>query len=162
RASSSPTPRPSSPEPSSRPSTPASISAWPAPGSSTRSGMMSPPPRPEALPDALSGAAFISLSRVRFLESAAVAAGPPHEERGSPNQMEITTIGTPIMWIGFTVFVLAMLAIDLGVFHRKAHEISLKEAGIWSAVWVSLAALFGAGVYHMFGAERAGEFATGY
>ena len=66
------------------------------------------------------------------------------------------------MWIGFTLFVLALLAIDLGLFHRKAHEVSLKEATIWSAVWISLAALFGLGVYRFFGATSAVEFFTGY
>jgi tellurite resistance protein TerC len=76
--------------------------------------------------------------------------------------MEISTIGTPTLWIGFIVFVLALLAIDLGLFHRKAHEVTFKEAATWSAVWVSLAALFGFGVYHFFGAPRAVEFATGY
>lgn len=55
-----------------------------------------------------------------------------------------------------------MLALDLGVFHRKAHTVSLKEAAIWSAVWVSCAALFGAGVYHWYGPDRALEFTTGY
>src|SRR5688500_3776987 len=42
----------------------------------------------------------------------------------------------------FTLFVLAMLALDLGVFHRKAHQVSFKEATIWSAVWVTLALVF--------------------
>ncbi len=72
------------------------------------------------------------------------------------------TIGTPLLWIGFLVFVLAMLAVDLGVFHRKAHEVSLKEAGIWSAVWVALSAVFAAGVYGLFGGQKALEFTTGY
>jgi tellurite resistance protein TerC len=72
------------------------------------------------------------------------------------------TIGTPATWLGFVVFVLAMLAIDLGVFHRRAHEVSLKEAGAWSVVWVMLALAFNAGVYVLFGAERALEFTTGY
>ena len=76
--------------------------------------------------------------------------------------MEVASIGTPILWLGFTGFVLAMLALDLGVFHRTAHEVSVREALIWSAVWVSLAAVFGAGVYHFFGADRGLEFATGY
>jgi tellurite resistance protein TerC len=76
--------------------------------------------------------------------------------------MEITTIGTPALWIGFLVFVFAMLAIDLGVFHRKVHEVSVKEAAIWSAVWVALSGVFGLGVYHFFGADRALEFTTGY
>jgi hypothetical protein len=43
------------------------------------------------------------------------------------------TIGSPWMWIGFLAFVLAMLALDLGVFHRQAHKVSVKEAAIWSA-----------------------------
>ena len=72
------------------------------------------------------------------------------------------TIGSPLLWIGFLVFVLAMLAIDLGVFHRKAHEVSLKEAGIWSAVWVALSAVFAVGVYGIFGSQKALEFTTGY
>ncbi len=44
-----------------------------------------------------------------------------------------------LLWIGFNVFVLAMLALDLGVFHRKAHEVKIKEALWWSAVWIALA-----------------------
>lgn len=51
------------------------------------------------------------------------------------------------LWVGFLVFVLAMLAIDLGVFHREAHTVSVKEAGIWTVVWISLAMLFSAGIY---------------
>jgi len=76
--------------------------------------------------------------------------------------MPFETVGSPLLWAGFIVFVLAMLAIDLGVFHRKAHEVSLKEAGIWSAVWVALAVVFNVGVHRWFGPERALEFATGY
>jgi tellurite resistance protein TerC len=76
--------------------------------------------------------------------------------------MPFETIGSPLLWAGFIGFVLAMLAIDLGVFHRKAHEVSLKEAGAWSAVWVALALAFNAGVYAWFGPERALEFTTGY
>jgi tellurite resistance protein TerC len=72
------------------------------------------------------------------------------------------TIGSPLLWAGFIAFVLAMLAIDLGVFHKNAHEVSLKEAGIWSAVWVGMAVLFNAGVYTLFGAQAALEFTTGY
>ncbi len=51
------------------------------------------------------------------------------------------------LWVGFNVFVLLMLALDLGVFHRKAHAISIKEAAIWSVVWISLAMLFNLGIY---------------
>lgn len=66
------------------------------------------------------------------------------------------------LWLGFNVFVLAMLALDLGVFHRKAHAVSLKEAAIWSMVWISLALVFNAGLYLWRGAEPALEFFTGY
>lgn len=52
-------------------------------------------------------------------------------------------------WIGFNAFVLAMLALDLGVFHRKAHVITIKEASIWSAVWIGVALLF-TGVLSLF------------
>src|SRR5262245_18822574 len=55
-----------------------------------------------------------------------------------------------------------MLAVDLGVFHRKSHVVGPKEALGWSAVWVGLALLFNVGVYFWFGSERALEFLTGY
>jgi tellurite resistance protein TerC len=55
-----------------------------------------------------------------------------------------------------------MLVLDLGVFHRKAHAISVREAFVWSVVWISLALVFNAGVYHWFGPERGLEFLTGY
>ncbi len=76
--------------------------------------------------------------------------------------MPIESVGTPLTWLGFIAFVLVMLAIDLGVFHKQAHEVSLKEAGAWSLVWFALSAVFGVGVYFLFGADRALEFATGY
>ena len=66
------------------------------------------------------------------------------------------------LWVGFNLFVLAMLAIDLGVFHRKAHIVSLKEAAIWSVVWIALALLFNVGVYFWRGSATALEFLTGY
>jgi tellurite resistance protein TerC len=65
-------------------------------------------------------------------------------------------------WIAFNAFVLAMLALDLGVFHRKAHAVSMREAGLWSAVWVALALAFNAGLYFVWGAEPALQFLTGY
>jgi TerC family integral membrane protein len=71
-------------------------------------------------------------------------------------------LGTIWLWIGFTVFVLAMLALDLGVLHRKAHTISIKEAVTWSVVWISLAMLFNAGIYLFSGPEPALQFFTGY
>ncbi len=72
------------------------------------------------------------------------------------------TIGTPALWIGFIVFVLAMLALDLGVFHRGSHKIGAREALTWTLVWVALAMLFNLGVWHWFGKARALEFFTGY
>jgi tellurite resistance protein TerC len=72
------------------------------------------------------------------------------------------SIGSPTLWLGFLLFVLAMLAVDLGVFHRKAHAVGLKEAAIWSAVWVALAAVFNVVIYAWFGTDRALEFTTGY
>jgi tellurite resistance protein TerC len=66
------------------------------------------------------------------------------------------------MWIVFNLFVLAMLALDLGVFHRKSHRVSIREALIWSAIWIALAMLFNLGIYYWFGAESAVEFLTGY
>ena len=76
--------------------------------------------------------------------------------------MPLESIGSPALWVGFIVFVLAMLALDLGVFHKAAHRVSLKEAAVWSVVWVSLAAVFNVGVYYWFGPDRALEFTTGY
>jgi tellurite resistance protein TerC len=66
------------------------------------------------------------------------------------------------LWVGFNLFVLAMLALDLGVFHRDAHEVSMKEAGAWSALWVSLALVFNYGIYHFMGPQAGLEFLTGY
>src|SRR5256885_14434763 len=66
------------------------------------------------------------------------------------------------LWIGFNIFVLAMLALDLGIFHRKAHAISIKEASTWSLVWIALAMIFNAGIYYFGGPEPALQFFTGY
>jgi tellurite resistance protein TerC len=52
-----------------------------------------------------------------------------------------------LLWVGFNVFVLAMLALDLGVFHRKAHEVNVKEALVWSVVWIGLALVFNLIIY---------------
>ena len=69
---------------------------------------------------------------------------------------------SPWFWIGFNAFVLAMLALDLGVFHRRAHVVRPKEAGIWVAVWVSLAMLFAAGLALFKDGHTALTFVTGY
>lgn len=66
------------------------------------------------------------------------------------------------LWISFNVFVVLMLILDLGVFHRKSHEISVKEALIWTGVWVFLAFLFNVFVYYQISEEKAFEFFTGY
>ncbi len=72
------------------------------------------------------------------------------------------SVGTPWLWGGFTLFVLAMLALDLGVFHRTAHVIGMREALGWSVFWIALALVFNAGVFRWFGPERGLEFLTGY
>ena len=66
------------------------------------------------------------------------------------------------LWIGFGVFVLAMLALDLGVFHRKSHIVGMKEALTWSVVWIALALLFNAGVWYWRGPDQGLTFLTGY
>jgi tellurite resistance protein TerC len=72
------------------------------------------------------------------------------------------TMGTPILWGGFLAFVLGMLALDLGVFHRKAHVVGFREAALWSGAWVILALAFGAGIWALDGREHGLEFLTGY
>jgi tellurite resistance protein TerC len=72
------------------------------------------------------------------------------------------SVGTPVLWIGFTVFVLGMLALDLGVFHRHAHQVSRREAAAWTVVWVTLAGIFATFVFIEFGHQRGLEFVTGY
>jgi tellurite resistance protein TerC len=66
------------------------------------------------------------------------------------------------LWIAFNAFVLIMLALDLGVFHRTSKEVKIKEALLWTCIWVSLAFLFNVFVYYHFGEEKAFEFFTGY
>ncbi|PKN05044.1 MAG: tellurium resistance protein TerC [Deltaproteobacteria bacterium HGW-Deltaproteobacteria-9] len=65
-------------------------------------------------------------------------------------------------WIFFAVFILAMLALDLGVFNRKSHVIKMKEALLWTLFWVTLALMFGAGIYFFYGHGKAMEFLAGY
>ena len=66
------------------------------------------------------------------------------------------------VWIAFIAFIILLLVFDLGVFHRKSHEVKIKEALIWSAVWISLALIFNYGIYYFMGKEKAFEFLTGY
>ena len=65
-------------------------------------------------------------------------------------------------WVLFNAFVLAMLALDLFVFHREAHRVRVREAAGWSAVWVGLAIAFGAGVYFLMGPDVGARYFTGY
>jgi tellurite resistance protein TerC len=71
-------------------------------------------------------------------------------------------MGTPLLWVGFILFVLLALALDLGVFHRKAHKVAIREAVFFSALWIGLALCFGIFVWHWFGPQRGMEFLTGY
>jgi tellurite resistance protein TerC len=74
----------------------------------------------------------------------------------------MSTVGSPIYWIIFTVVVILALAIDLGVFHREAHVVRMKEAAAWTAVWASLALAFNAFIYVRSGPVRAAEFLQGW
>ena len=67
-----------------------------------------------------------------------------------------------MLWIGFSAFVLLMLFLDLFVFHKKSHEVKIKEAIIWSIIWISLALSFNYLVYLWFGKVKAMEFLTAY
>jgi tellurite resistance protein TerC len=70
---------------------------------------------------------------------------------------------TPIIfWIIFNVFVALMLALDLGVFHRKSHEVNVKEALSWTFIWIFLALIFNGIIYYWRGQQQALEFFTGY
>ncbi len=71
-------------------------------------------------------------------------------------------IGNPAHWAGFLGFVAVMLALDLGVFHRKAHAVRMREALGWSLVWVALALAFGVLVWRWYGPQAGLEFLTGY
>ncbi len=72
------------------------------------------------------------------------------------------SIGSPTLVVGFIAFVLAVLGLDLGVFHRKHHTVTFREALVWSSVWVGLALVFNAGVYFWFGLDAGLEFLAGY
>jgi tellurite resistance protein TerC len=74
----------------------------------------------------------------------------------------VESVGNPWLWGGFAAFVITVLTLDLGVFHRKAHAVSLREAAAWTVVWVSLAMIFNAGIWYWLGPTKALEFTTGY
>ena len=67
-----------------------------------------------------------------------------------------------ILWGGFAVLITVMLILDLGVFNRKSHEVSFREALTWTLVWVGLALSFNLGILHFLGTTKALEFLTGY
>lgn len=66
------------------------------------------------------------------------------------------------LWIAFWAIVIVLLGLDLAVFNRRAHAVSIREAAIWSVVWVALSLLFGAGIWWLLGQEPALAYLTGY
>lgn len=78
-------------------------------------------------------------------------------------QPKVFKMGISIyFWIGFHVFIFIMLALDLGIFHKHTHKVPVKEAVIWTVVWITLALLFNLFIYFEFGKTKALEFLTGY
>ena len=71
-------------------------------------------------------------------------------------------MGSPLSWFAFLGFVAVLLAIDLGVFHRRPHEVRLREAITWSAIWIGIALLFNAFVWWRSGPQTGTEFLTAY
>ena len=71
-------------------------------------------------------------------------------------------MGTTLLWVAFNAFIVAVIAVDLGVFSRRPHKMSLSEAAAWSAVWIALAVAFGFGVLRYSGYAAALQFFTGY
>lgn len=76
--------------------------------------------------------------------------------------MQFESVGSPGLWLGFLLFVLAMIALDLGVFQRKSHQVRAREALVWTGVWIALSLLFDLAIYLWFGADHALEFLAGY
>jgi len=74
----------------------------------------------------------------------------------------MTTVGSPLLWGLFALVVIVFLAIDLGIFHRKAHSVSMKEAAVWTSIWCTLALLFNGYVFHRFGPQKGLEFFQGW
>lgn len=72
------------------------------------------------------------------------------------------SVGTPLFWTLFLAVVFILLSLDLGIFHRKAHEVRPREAMLWSIVWVALSCAFGIWVYFHAGSQKSLEFFTGY
>ena len=74
----------------------------------------------------------------------------------------MTSVASPLHWAIFALVVAVLLALDLGVFHRKPHALSFKEAAGWSVFWIALALAFNAFVWAQFGAAKGAEFMAGY
>ncbi len=72
------------------------------------------------------------------------------------------SIGSPVLWVVFAVLVVGALVVDLGVLHRKARAVGMKEALVWTCVWAALALAFDGFLYHRFGSERAVQFFQGW
>jgi tellurite resistance protein TerC len=72
------------------------------------------------------------------------------------------SIGTPFFWTAFILVVLVLLSVDLGIFHRRAHAVSVREATCWSVVWILLSLSFGVWIFKTFGRQYGLEFFTGY
>jgi tellurite resistance protein TerC len=72
------------------------------------------------------------------------------------------SVGSPLLWALFAGVVVLALAVDLGLFNRKAHVVSMKEASVWTAVWATLALAFNGFVHHRFGTHKALEFMQGW
>src|SRR6476620_6693631 len=72
------------------------------------------------------------------------------------------SVASPLQWGFFLALIFAMLALDLGVIHRKEHRVGLREAIVWSLLWTLVALLFNAWIYRRFGAQAGLEFLTGY
>ena len=72
------------------------------------------------------------------------------------------SIGTPALWGGFLVLVFALMAVDLAAYRRNPHEMSVREASAWTAGWIAVALLFGAGIAWHFGRRPGVEYLTGY
>jgi tellurite resistance protein TerC len=71
-------------------------------------------------------------------------------------------MGTPALWIIFNAGVLLLLVLDLGVLNRRAHEVSMREAAVWSVFWISISLAFNLWILHAHGGEKALQFFTGY
>src|SRR5579862_7178025 len=71
-------------------------------------------------------------------------------------------MGTPALWIIFNAGVLLLLVLDLGVLNRRAHEVSIREAALWSVFWVSISIAFNLWILRVHGSEKALQFFTGY